>query len=195
MFFEVATVLSLLLFVVTVALWVRSYRVSDSIYRSRWWIDGSEHHESAWWLMAGRGRVGIGHRRQRIGQPFPTYYPSNVNWQAESSWKQARPAEVAGTPFKPDGLLQHLGFRYGDFPSSPASPSPDNYYREWNAPSWSLLLLTAPLPIVRLGAAIRRRRARAHGLCPTCGYDLRASPERCPECGAISPGKVETESN
>ena len=35
---------------------------------------------------------------------------------------------------------------------------------------------------------LRRRRATA-GLCQNCGYDLRESPIRCPECGLIVPQK------
>jgi hypothetical protein len=45
------------------------------------------------------------------------------------------------------------------------------------------LFLLSGLPIIWF--VIRRRRTRAPGSCRNCGYDLRATPDRCPECGAI----------
>ena len=53
-------------------------------------------------------------------------------------------------------------------------------------PQWLLVLLTLTPPAFRLGVTQRRRRNRLRqGRCLQCGYDLRATPDRCPECGTI----------
>jgi hypothetical protein len=50
-------------------------------------------------------------------------------------------------------------------------------------PHWLLAAVLAVLPAAWARRAWRRRGARRPGHCRTCGYDLRASPDRCPECG------------
>jgi hypothetical protein len=50
-------------------------------------------------------------------------------------------------------------------------------------PLWlPALLLLAP-PAVSVLGYLRRQARRKRGLCERCGYDLRASPSQCPECG------------
>ena len=50
-----------------------------------------------------------------------------------------------------------------------------------------LLLLPALRLMRRLGGSGRRSRRLSGGLCPDCGYDLRATSGRCPECGTVAP--------
>ena len=50
-------------------------------------------------------------------------------------------------------------------------------------PLWFVQLLFAALPATRLYRHVRRRYRVLTGHCRKCGYDLRATPDRCPECG------------
>jgi hypothetical protein len=50
---------------------------------------------------------------------------------------------------------------------------------------WPLAIAMSALPLVRLGRRVWKAERFASGLCPGCGYDLRATPMRCPECGFV----------
>jgi hypothetical protein len=63
---------------------------------------------------------------------------------------------------------------------------PDRVVGTIAVPYLPLVLLSAALPGLRLRRTLRRRRSARLNVCPRCGYDLRATPGRCPECGRMA---------
>jgi predicted RNA-binding Zn-ribbon protein involved in translation (DUF1610 family) len=79
------------------------------------------------------------------------------------------------------GQVSRFGFRYTRWSDNSA---------ELSLPLW---LPAAAFAVTGLGAgtlAFRHRRSKAPGLCIHCGYDLRATPEKCPECGTVNRSHV-----
>ena len=79
------------------------------------------------------------------------------------------------------------GWRAGPFRYRSDGPGPDRYgsFRAvWVPTRFVVAVLLAPLAMLTV-RRLHRGRRYGRGLCPACGYDLRASPGRCPECGAV----------
>ena len=65
--------------------------------------------------------------------------------------------------------------------------------RELSIPHWVPAFLAGLMPVVWLRRTYKDRRLAAFSrrrVCPHCRYDLRASPDRCPECGTATASTV-----
>ena len=76
-----------------------------------------------------------------------------------------------------------------------STPLPGVYGRQitfWISLAWPLIASGIPplvWLIVFLCQGTPRERRIARGECPACGYDLRATADRCPECGVAAEGR------
>jgi hypothetical protein len=168
--FNVLTALSLALCVGVCVLWARSYRGTDILV----W---SEFGGPFYSLRSERGAVEwVSHRG-----PCPF---GCLLWRPAFWWDRIPPGVRIDVQMSPDGrwLMPDPG---GLLVPGPLFPQ-----RRQRIPWWPAALAAATLPAARGVAAARRglaRRAAARrGLCRRCGYDLRATPGRCPECGALA---------
>jgi hypothetical protein len=158
------TVLSLVLAVLVVGVWVRSFFRVDSLN-----LNAHGQHVGA---QSARGSMLITreHRElQYLRQGF--------------TFKTSRNLRPLITSYAYRTLSQQLGFMYGRLASSPDVEMGWVYL----LPLWAPFVLFAVLPLAGLARWHFVVRARNRpGLCLTCGYDLRATPERCPECGTAT---------
>lgn len=176
----VATVLSLFFFIIAAIIWIRGYLISDSVYRSVWYVEKGSVCESAYWLFSARGEIGIGRRVQQ-SRATSDFVEENKHLfdRPEYSWKIKMPPVSLLDESSNSGLFHQLGFQSLNDPMPPQMAT--GGYRQWLAPVWFVCLLTGVLPAWRLRGWFRKRYPFGH--CPKCGYDLRATPGRCPECG------------
>jgi hypothetical protein len=180
--FNALAALSLLLCIATAALWVRSYWVTDTLLVER--REAPPPSSSS-------------EDGQDYGTPHYGVYAKSHGGQFGGWWGGSGLLEASGPNLR--WSFEHAHEITG-FATLPAEFELSTHYldydgagfnmRSWTLPGWAFVLGFAVLPTVvvtrRLAAARRRRRARL-GCCPACGYDLRATPDRCPECGTPAP--------
>ncbi|HEY8667490.1 MAG TPA: hypothetical protein VIL86_12545 [Tepidisphaeraceae bacterium] len=87
---------------------------------------------------------------------------------------------------KPNNVARWLGFGAAQWAYSKSFTFTITKGAGITLPLWFPGLLFAILPAIWLRRRRIERKRNRVGFCKTCGYDLRATPLRCPECGTIA---------
>jgi hypothetical protein len=160
------TVLSIVLCLAIVGLWVRSYWVQDVFEHCD---QGTRRHQMA---MSYRGVICLIAEQDLLGMFVDFTSISGFGYHS----RVAEPREVGFA-------WRFLGFDGWSYVWDVFPKFEYQYYVF--IPDWFILAIAAILPSVRGISSLRRRRAWVPGRCRQCGYDLRATPDRCPECGIV----------
>lgn len=193
--FSIVALLSFFLCVATTALWVQGHRArlvrENASYTDRGndWIPHSDVvslepggillQSVTTWAIAKQDHLSGPDGEQRILVRDPPR--TGVRWAVDP------PSEAWDWELDRNHLTcEHLRFATATI----VFPNNNGGIRQTLIPLYPFAIATAVLPTLwlcrRLDARLARRRAAA-GLCPRCAFDLRASPGRCPECGATTP--------
>jgi hypothetical protein len=172
--FTIFGALSFVLSLAVCALWARSYWHYDQITH---YYDYRDSILYEWYLRSVLGEI---HFNRNSSGPWEPDLELGERWRYDSN--DTHPTQtLLALHAQPDSNKESvlfLGFGYFRAESRGGE-------LVIAVPHWSLALLFSILPAFHLLVALRSRRRHRAGLCRRCGYDLRATPDDCPECGAV----------
>ena len=171
--FTMLAAVSLGLFVGTLGLWIESEFASFGGFRA----DSNSQYQ----LECGDGEVSLAHCELQapVGPASPEiHFFRSVFRYGASSWG-SQTVHYSGRALR---TWDQLGFHFL-YHANQGTWSVPGTISLVSIPLWLPAVILSASPIIWL-AQIRLRRYRGrNNLCSTCGYDLRATPDRCPECG------------